>query len=108
MSTAERIAPVALRPEMATLSMGSLNFGDEVFLNLPPDIEAFARAIEAAGAKPELEIFDAGMMATAIVPRLSCAGPIPATVQLAPAGSCDTRYISASAGEAAVSYTHLV
>lgn len=65
MSTAERIAPVALRPEMATLSMGSLNFGDEVFLNLPPDIEAFARAIEAAGAKPELEIFDAGMMATA-------------------------------------------
>ncbi len=65
MSPAERIAPVALRPEMATLSMGSLNFGNEVFLNLPPDIEVFAEAIEAAGAKPELEVFDAGMMATA-------------------------------------------
>ncbi len=65
MGAAERLAPVALRPEMATLSMGSVNFGDEVFLNLPADIAAFARAIAEQGAKAELEIFDAGMMATA-------------------------------------------
>jgi 3-keto-5-aminohexanoate cleavage enzyme len=50
---------------MATLSMGSVNFGDDVFLNLPADMAAFAQAIAAHGAKAELEIFDAGMMATA-------------------------------------------
>lgn len=65
MTAAERIAPVGLRPEMATLSMGSVNFGDDVFLNLPPDIRTFADAMARAGVKPELEIFDAGMMATA-------------------------------------------
>jgi 3-keto-5-aminohexanoate cleavage enzyme len=65
MTAAERLAPVTLAPEMATLSMGSVNFGDDVFLNAPADIEAFAKAIAASGAKAELEIFDAGMMATA-------------------------------------------
>ncbi len=65
MTAAERLAPVTLSPEMATLSMGSVNFGNEVFLNLPADIEAFAQAIAEHGAKAELEIFDAGMMATA-------------------------------------------
>jgi 3-keto-5-aminohexanoate cleavage enzyme len=65
MTATERLAPVSLAPEMATLSMGSVNFGDDVFLNLPADIEAFAKAIAAHGAKAELEIFDAGMMATA-------------------------------------------
>jgi 3-keto-5-aminohexanoate cleavage enzyme len=65
MTAAERLAPVTLAPEMATLSMGSVNFGDDVFLNAPADIEAFAKAITASGAKAELEIFDAGMMATA-------------------------------------------
>ena len=65
MSAAERLAPVTLAPEMATLSMGSVNFGDGVFLNPPADIEAFALAIRQHGAKAELEIFDAGMLATA-------------------------------------------
>ncbi len=65
MTTAERLAPVTLAPEMATLSMGSVNFGDGVFLNPPADIEAFALAIRQHGAKAELEIFDAGMLATA-------------------------------------------
>jgi len=65
MSAQERLAPVTLRPEMATLSMGSVNFGRDVFVNAPDDIEAFARAIAQSGAKAELEIFDAGMIATA-------------------------------------------
>ena len=65
MSARERLAPVALAPEMATLSMGSVNFGDDVFLNHPADIETFARAIAEHGVKAELEIFDAGMIATA-------------------------------------------
>lgn len=64
MTAAERLAPVTLRPEMATLSMGSVNFGSEVFLNLPADMEAFALAMQEHGVKPEFEIFDAGMLDT--------------------------------------------
>lgn len=62
MSAAERVAPVALRPEMATLSMGSVNFGGDVFLNPPADMAAFLAAMKAHGVKPEFEIFDAGML----------------------------------------------
>ncbi|HEX5354867.1 MAG TPA: 3-keto-5-aminohexanoate cleavage protein [Aquabacterium sp.] len=65
MSAQERLAPVALRPEMATLSMGSVNFGGDVFYNHPADIDAFAREMQLQGVKPELEIFDSGMLATA-------------------------------------------
>lgn len=65
MSPAERLAPVTLAPEMATLSMGSVNFGNDVFLNTPADMEVFARTLRAHGVKPELEIFDSGMLATA-------------------------------------------
>ena len=57
--------PVTLVPEMATLSMGSVNFGDGVFINEPADIDAFAREMQAQGVKMELEIFDSGMLATA-------------------------------------------
>lgn len=62
MTAAERLAPVELRLEMATLSMGSVNFGDDVFLNRPADMESFLRAMKEYGVKPEFEIFDAGML----------------------------------------------
>lgn len=64
MTPGERLAPVTLRPEMATLSMGSVNFGNEVFLNHPADMESFAQAMQEHGVKPEFEIFDAGMLDT--------------------------------------------
>lgn len=66
MSAQERLAPVTLAPEMATLSMGSVNFGDDVFMNHPADMLAFAQAIREHGVKPELEIFDTGMLSTAL------------------------------------------
>ena len=59
-----RIAPLSLKPEMATLSMGTLNFGEEIFENTEKIILAIGQAIREAGALPELEIFDAGMMDT--------------------------------------------
>ncbi len=65
MTPQERLAPVTLAPEMATLSMGTVNFGDDVFMNYPADMEIFARVMQEHGVKPELEIFDAGMLATA-------------------------------------------
>ncbi len=66
MSAEERAQPLALRPEMATLTCGSVNFGDGVFLNPPDLIEHLARTMLELGIKPEIEVFEAGMIATAI------------------------------------------
>ncbi|MEW6308092.1 MAG: 3-keto-5-aminohexanoate cleavage protein [Bacillota bacterium] len=66
MAAAERLQPVTLAPEMATLTPGSVNFGADVFVNHPRDIELFARTIAEHGVKPELEIFDTGMIANAL------------------------------------------
>ncbi len=65
MTAQERLAPVTLKPEMATLSMGTVNFGGEVFMNPPHEMEVFAAAMREHGVKPELEIFDSGMLSTA-------------------------------------------
>ncbi len=64
MSADERLAPVQLRPEMATLSMGSVNFGDDVFLNTPQDMRHYLATMQSLGVAPEFEIFDTGMLAT--------------------------------------------
>ncbi|MDQ3940868.1 MAG: 3-keto-5-aminohexanoate cleavage protein [Actinomycetota bacterium] len=61
----ERAAPLELRPEMASLTTGSVNFGDEVFLNPMPLIERLYRRMRELGIMPEFEIFEAGMIATA-------------------------------------------
>jgi 3-keto-5-aminohexanoate cleavage enzyme len=65
MAPQERLAPVTLAPEMATLSMGSVNFGGDVFMNHPADMVVFLQAMQEHGVKPELEIFDSGMLTTA-------------------------------------------
>jgi 3-keto-5-aminohexanoate cleavage enzyme len=65
MTPQERLAPLILLPEMATLSMGSVNFGGDVFLNHPADMEVFARTMREHGVKPEIEVFDSGMLTTA-------------------------------------------
>lgn len=60
-----RGAPLSLGPEMATLTTGSVNFGDEVFLNPSPLIDRLYAEMSARGTLPEFEIFDAGMIANA-------------------------------------------
>ncbi len=60
-----RIAPLELRPEMATLTTGSVNFGNEVFLNPFPLVQRFYGRMLELGIAPEFEIFEAGMIATA-------------------------------------------
>ena len=66
MSVDERCGPLALagadRPEMATLNVGTINFGDDVFINRAPDVLGVAERIRAAGAIPEIEVYDAGHM----------------------------------------------
>jgi 3-keto-5-aminohexanoate cleavage enzyme len=60
-----RLAPLELRPEMATLTTGSVNFGDEVFLNPMPLVRRFYERMRSLSILPEFEIFDAGMVASA-------------------------------------------
>lgn len=64
--TQERLRPVYLRPEMASLTTGSVNFGDEIFANPWPLVQEFARTMQQEGVKPEIEVFDAGMIANAL------------------------------------------
>lgn len=64
MTPEERLAPLTLAPEMATLSMGSVNFGGDVFLNHPAEMERFLQTMRTYAVKPELEIFDTGMLST--------------------------------------------
>lgn len=61
-----RIAPLQLSPEMATLTTGSVNFGRDVFLNPAPLIERLYVEMTSRGVMPEYEIFEAGMVATAL------------------------------------------
>jgi 3-keto-5-aminohexanoate cleavage enzyme len=58
----ERLAPLALKPEMASLNAGSINFGDEVFENLPKDIATLAAEMKKLKIKPEIEVYDLGML----------------------------------------------
>ncbi len=61
----ERIAPVRLRPEIASFDAGSLNFGERVFVNSPQFLEQLAQEMQSHGVKPEIECFDSGFIETA-------------------------------------------
>jgi 3-keto-5-aminohexanoate cleavage enzyme len=65
MTPAERAAPLAARPEMATLTCGTVNFGDEIFENSFPIMRGILAEMQRYGVVPELEIFDAGHLANA-------------------------------------------
>jgi 3-keto-5-aminohexanoate cleavage enzyme len=52
----------ALKPDMGSLTLSSLNFNNEVSLNSPDIIQALAREMKHRNILPELEVFDAGMI----------------------------------------------
>jgi 3-keto-5-aminohexanoate cleavage enzyme len=66
MSIDERCGGIALSgqpglsPDMATLNVGTINFGDDIFVNKRQDTMEVARRIAAAGLVPEVEIYDLG------------------------------------------------
>lgn len=55
----------ALRPEICSLDMATMNFADAVFMNTPAHLRRMAERIRAAGVKPELEVFDSGQIVLA-------------------------------------------
>jgi 3-keto-5-aminohexanoate cleavage enzyme len=66
MGVDERADAVRLRPDMATLSTGSVNFGDEIFANPIPLIRQIACRLKEFNVRPEIECFDSGMVDTAL------------------------------------------
>jgi 3-keto-5-aminohexanoate cleavage enzyme len=62
----DRLAPLDLNPELASFDAGSINLGGAVFLNPPEFLEEASKQMRAKGVKPELEIFDLGMMVTCL------------------------------------------
>jgi len=67
MSIDERVQPLHCRPEMATLNCGSLNFGDDVFINTRPQIRDLAGRLRASGAVAELECYEVGHVEEALL-----------------------------------------
>jgi 3-keto-5-aminohexanoate cleavage enzyme len=65
MTQEERVQPLDLKPEMATLTTGTVNFGDEVFENPFPLVARFFLRMREVGVQPEFEVFDTGMVETA-------------------------------------------
>lgn len=64
-----------LRPDICTLDVATMNFGDRAIVNTPPHLIAMSKAIRAAGVKPELEVFDIGHVGVAV--RLIEEGHLP-------------------------------
>jgi len=58
----ERLVPLELAPELASFDAGSINLGGSAFINTPEFLHAAAVRMREKGVKPELEVFDVGMM----------------------------------------------
>ncbi len=65
-SLAQRIALLEIdgpeKPDMASLTLSSLNFAREASINSPDTVARLAKGMLAVGILPELEAFDSGMV----------------------------------------------
>ncbi|CAJ96579.1 DUF849 domain-containing protein [Cupriavidus necator] len=58
---AKRVEHIAaLRPDVCSLDLNTMNSGGDVVINTPTNVRKMAGVIRAAGVMPELEIFDSG------------------------------------------------
>jgi len=55
-----------LKPDLCSLDVATMNFGEYVFMNIPAHLRRMAEMINSAGVKPEIEVFDTGHV------RLAC------------------------------------
>lgn len=67
MTWEERIQPVNLNPEMATLDCGTTNFGNDIFVNDLPLMRKFASFMKERNVMPELECFEIGHIYNALI-----------------------------------------
>jgi len=57
-----RGAALEHRPDMASLTTGSVNFPRQIYENPPEFIDGLARRMQTYDVKPEIEVFDAAML----------------------------------------------
>jgi 3-keto-5-aminohexanoate cleavage enzyme len=62
----ERLAPLSLRPEMASFDSGTINFGERIFEGDVPFLRRMAKEFSDSGVRPELECFDTGYVGLAL------------------------------------------
>jgi len=62
----ERSQPVRLLPEMGSFTTGSNNLPGIVYENSSPLIEYLAKVYQETGVKPEIEVFETGMINNAL------------------------------------------
>ncbi len=62
----KRSERLSLKPEMASLTTGSVNFPSSVYANSPDLIKALAKDMKNYGIKPEIEVFDVSMVQNAL------------------------------------------
>ena len=62
MNDEDRLKVCELEPEMATFDAGTMNFGSHVFHNSPQFLERLALKMKEHQIKPEIEIFEVGML----------------------------------------------
>lgn len=53
----------ALRPDICTLDLNTMNSGGQVVINTPDSVRRMARVIRETGVMPEVELFDSGDIA---------------------------------------------
>lgn len=97
------------KPDMASLTLGSLNFRTSASVNDPDTIRRLLDRMGEAGIKPELEIFDSGMayLAADLLDRGLLSAPLYANVILgslgtAPARAADLAHLTALLPEGSV------
>lgn len=67
MTLEERILPLQLQPEMASLDCGTMNFGDDYILNTLPMIKKAAGVMRDYNIRPTLECFDLSHIDTSLI-----------------------------------------
>ena len=69
-----------LKPDMASLATGSVNFPGMIYENPPQLIDELAGEMKAYGVKPEIEVFDVAMLYNAI--KMSESGAISSPIHV--------------------------
>jgi 3-keto-5-aminohexanoate cleavage enzyme len=62
----DRARPIRLLPEMGSFTTGSNNLPGIVYENSPQFIDYLARVYQETGVKPEIEVFETGMISNAL------------------------------------------
>jgi 3-oxoadipate:acetyl-CoA acetyltransferase len=87
----QRAAVIDACPDLASLTLGSMNFATTASVNAPDTIRELARRMRASCVRPELEIFDLGMadFANHLLQRKELEAPLYANILLGSLGTAN-------------------